>query len=133
MRNTKAGKDQILPISEQALSLLKDHPKHQSDCEYVFPSPKGCQWPRSSLVRVFKRISTRAKLPEDFRMLRGLRHQFGSMSAESGANIVKLRDLLLRHSDVRVSERYLHSSDERLRHRANRLGDKLDKLMGIKK
>ena len=28
-------------------------------------------------------------------MLRGLRHQFGSMSAESVANIVKLRDLLL--------------------------------------
>ncbi len=49
-------------------------------------------------------------------MLRGLRHQFGSMSAESGTNIVQLRDLLLRHSDVRVSERYLHSSDERLRH-----------------
>ena len=72
LRNTKAGKDQILPISEQALSLLKDHPKHQSDCEYVFPSPKGCQWPRSSLDRVFKRISTRAKLPEGFRMPYGL-------------------------------------------------------------
>ena len=64
-------------------------------------------------------------------MLHGLRHQFGSMSAESGANIVELRDLL-RHSDVRVSERYLHSSDERLRHRANKLGDKLNKLRGVK-
>ena len=65
-------------------------------------------------------------------MLRGLRHQFGSMSAESRANIVKLRDLLLRHSNVYVSERYLHSSDERLRHRANKLGDKLNKLRDVK-
>ena len=36
------------------------------------------------------------------------------MLAENGANLGELRDLL-RHSDVRVSQRYLHSSDERLR------------------
>jgi site-specific recombinase XerD len=49
------------------------------------------------------------------------------MLAENGANIVELRDLL-RHSDVRVSERYLHSNNERLRQVANKLGNHLDKI-----
>ena len=121
LRDTKAGRDQTLPLSEQAFSLLENHPRHQSNCDYVFPSPQGCQWSKSSLDRVFKRIAARSNLPKGFRLLHGLRHQYGSMLAENGANIVELRDLL-RHSDVRVSERYLHSSDERLRKRANVLG-----------
>ena len=132
LRDTKAGKDQILPLSKQAISLLENHPKHQSDCHYVFPSPQGCQWSRSSLDRVFKRVALRANLPEGFRLLHGLRHQYGSMLAENGANIVELRDLL-RHSDVRVSERYLHSSDERLRRMADKLGNQLDQLITVAK
>nr|ADI19052.1 integrase [uncultured delta proteobacterium HF0070_07E19] len=127
LRDTKAGKDQTLPLSEKALSLLENHPRHQSGCDYVFPSPQGCQWSRSSLDRVFKRIASRSNLPEGFRLLHGLRHQYGSMLAENGANIVELRDLL-RHSDVRVSERYLHSSDEHLRKRINLLGNQLESL-----
>ena len=51
---------------------------------------------------------------------------------ENGANIVELRDLL-RHSDVRVSERYLHSSDERLRRMADKLGNQLDQLITVAK
>ena len=127
LRDTKSGSDQTLPLSKQALHLLNNHPKHYSKCKYVFPSPQGCQWSRSSLDRVFKRVAERAELPKGFRLLHGLRHQYGSMLAENGANIVELRDLL-RHSDVRVSERYLHSNNERLRQVANKLGDQLDKI-----
>ena len=124
LRDTKAGSDQTHPLSEQALEILSNQPKHASGCDYVFPSPQGCQWARSTLDRVFKRVAAKAKLPEGFRLLHGLRHQYGSMLAESGANIVELRDLL-RHSDVRVSQRYLHSSDERLRSMTNKLGANL--------
>ena len=87
----------------------------------------GNLWNCRSLGRVFARIRQRAELPKGFRLLHGLRHQYGSMLAENGANIVELRDLL-RHSDVRVSERYLHSNNERLRQVANKLGNQLDKI-----
>ena len=93
----------------------------------VYPTPNGNLWNCRSLGRVFARIRQRAELPKGFRLLHGLRHQYGSMLAENGANIVELRDLL-RHSDVRVSERYLHSNNERLRQVANKLGNQLDKI-----
>ena len=121
LRNTKAGKDQRLPISENAAALLHSQPRMEG-CPFVFPSPTGKRWPLATLDRVFKRLRKRADLPEGFRVLHGLRHQYGSMLAEAGANLVELRDLL-RHSDVRISQRYLHSSEDRLRTMANRMGE----------
>lgn len=127
LRETKAGKDQLLPLSQGAITLLKNHVRHENAPQLVFPTPNGNLWNCRSLGRVFARIRQRAELPKGFRLVHGLRHQYGSMLAENGANIVELRDLL-RHSDVRVSERYLHSNNERLRQVANKLGDQLDKI-----
>ena len=127
LRETKAGKDQLLPLSQGAITLLKNHGRHENAPQLVFPTPNGNLWNCRSLGRVFARIRQRAELPKGFRLLHGLRHQYGSMLAENGANIVELRDLL-RHSDVRVSERYLHSNNERLRQVANKLGNQLDKI-----
>ena len=124
LRDTKAGKDQLLPISEDVIQLLLDHPRHPNNSYLVFPSPQGCQWSKSSLDRVFKRISSRADLPSGFRLLHGLRHQYGSKLAEAGATIVEIRDLM-RHSDVQVSERYLHTTKDHLLKMANRLAANL--------
>jgi integrase len=124
LRDTKAGKDQLLPISEDAIQLLLDQPRHPNNSALVFPSPQGCQWSKSSLDRVFKRISSRADLPPGFRLLHGLRHQYGSKLAEAGATIVEIRDLM-RHSDVQVSERYLHTTKDHLLKMANRLAANL--------
>ena len=124
LRDTKAGKDQLLPISEDAIQLLLDHPRHPNNSSLVFPSPQGCQWSKSSLNRVFKRIFSRADLPSGFRLLHGLRHQYGSNLGEAGATIVEIRDLM-RHSDVQVSERYLHTIKDHLLKMANRLATNL--------
>ena len=43
LRDTKAGKDQLLPISEDAIRLLLDDPRHPNNSSLVFPSPQGCQ------------------------------------------------------------------------------------------
>ena len=44
--------------------------------------------------------------------------------AEAGATIVEIRDLM-RHSDVQVSERYLHTTQDHLLKRANQLAANL--------
>ena len=124
LRDTKAGKDQLLPISEDAIQLLLGHPRYPNNSSLVFPSPQGCQWSKSSLDRVFKRIFSRADLPSGFRLLHGLRHQYGSKLGEAGATIVEIRDLM-RHSDVQVSERYLHTTKDHLLKMANRLAANL--------
>jgi len=132
LRETKAGKDQLLPLSQGAITLLENHGRHENAPQLVFPTPNGNLWNCRSLGRVFYRIRQRAELPKGFRLLHGLRHQYGSMLAENGASIVELRDLL-RHSDVRVSERYLHTNNERLRQVANKLGNQLDQLITVAK
>ena len=71
LRDTKAGKDQLLPLSEDAIQLLLDHPRHPNNFSLIFPSPQGYQWSKSSLDRVFKRISSRTELPSGFRLLHG--------------------------------------------------------------
>ena len=43
LSDTKAGKDQLLPMSEDAIQLLLDHPRHPNNSYPVFPSPQGCQ------------------------------------------------------------------------------------------
>ena len=53
-----------------------------------------------------------------------VRHQYGSKLAEAGATIVEIRDLM-RHSDVQVSERYLHTTKDHLLKRANQLAANL--------
>ena len=127
LRSTKAGKDQLIPLSQGAITSLKNYGRHENAPQLVFPTPNGNLWNCRSLGRVFARIRQRVELPKGFRLLHRLRHQYGSMLAENEANIVELRDLL-RHSDVLLSERYLHSNNKRLRQVANKLGNHLDKI-----
>ena len=124
LSDTKAGKDPLLPMSEDVIQLLLNHPRHPNNSYLVFPSPQGCQWSKSSLDRVFKRISSSAQLPPGFGLLYGLRHQYGSKLAEVGATIGEIRDLM-RHSDVQVSERYLYTNKDHLLKIANRLAANL--------
>ena len=42
LRDTKAGKDQLLPMQKDAIQLLLDHPRHPNNSYPVFPSPQGC-------------------------------------------------------------------------------------------
>ena len=86
LSDTKAGKDQLLPMSEDAIQLLLDHPRHPNNSYLVFPLPQGCQWSKSSLDRVFKRISSRAQLPPGFRLLHGLRASIRKQVSRGGSH-----------------------------------------------
>ena len=70
------------------------------------------------------RVKKKAGLPEDFRPLHGLRHNFASRLASSGQVYMYTLQKLLTHESPQMTQRYAHLRDEALR-RAASLADSL--------
>ena len=70
------------------------------------------------------RVKKKAGLPEDFRPLHGLRHNFASRLASSGQVDMYTLQKLLTHESPQMTQRYAHLRDEALR-RAASLADSL--------
>lgn len=61
----KAGTEHRVPLSLQAISILKNMPK-LVDCPYVFPSPKSAELSNMALLGVMRRMEVDA-VPHGFR------------------------------------------------------------------
>ena len=70
------------------------------------------------------RVKKKAGLPEDFRPLHGLRHNFASRLASSGQVDMYTLQKLLTHESPQMTQRYAHLRDEALRRGAS-LADSL--------
>lgn len=108
LMNPKGGKSQTLPISEQALDVLKDIPRTS---EYLFPGKGGGQ--RTNFKGPWGRIRKAAGLPEDFR-LHGLRHHFASTLVSNGVDLAVVKELLT-HKDAATTQRYAHLQPDALK------------------
>lgn len=113
--NPKGGKTQTLPISEQALAVLKDIPRTS---EFLFPGRGGKQ--RTDFKGPWDRIRKAAELPEDFR-LHGLRHHFASTLVSNGVDLAVVRELLT-HKDMTTTQRYAHLQPDALKKAALQSG-----------
>jgi integrase len=121
---TKNGKVGIVRLNALAWSVLDSLPRSSPE---VFPEVKDARKrivnsPQNVSV-CFKRVCREAKI-EDFR-LHDLRHTFASRLVNDG---VPLQDVstLLRHSDLRMTQRYAHLEPGRLQSSVERL----DAIMG---
>lgn len=61
----KAGKEHIVPLSNQVIHLLKQVPRHEG-CEYVFCAPRGGMLSDMALSAVLRRMGVEA-VPHGFR------------------------------------------------------------------
>ena len=94
---------------------MKEHPDTES--EFVFPGEGGQL--RKKSPRSLNRIKLKAQLPEDFRMLQGLRHVYASHLASSGkVDLYKLQKLLT-HKSPLMTQRYAHLRNEALMDASN--------------
>jgi integrase len=111
VRNTKNGKDRLVQINKIAraelLNLVRQADKH----EYLFQNPKTNTYTKD-VKHAFQRAREDAKLV-NFRF-HDLRHTFGSRLAEMGVDSFTIMELM-RHSDLRMTERYVHATDPRKR------------------
>jgi integrase/ribosomal protein L37E len=120
LRNTKGGKDESLPISDEALKIILKAKKlmPHRNCPYVFPNRWGEK--RSSLGNTWTKIKASANLPPKFRF-HGLRHTYASYLASSGKVSQYTLQKLLTHKSPQMTQRYAHLFDQTLREGANLL------------
>lgn len=110
---TKERRTEIVPISEEAITLLNSLPR---DGQFVFPG----RLPNTSLTDIsaaWEQILNNAEL-DDVR-LHDLRHNFASYLVSGGESLEKV-GALLGHSQPATTMRYAHLADRSLRDAANR-------------
>ncbi|MBP9014276.1 MAG: site-specific integrase [Smithella sp.] len=132
IRNPKGGVSQKIPMNEQARHVLENHPKTQIKkdkdnpkySEYIFVGIGGK--PFTEIWRRVNPIKEAAELPEDFRVLHGLRHTYASMLASSGKVDLYTLQKLLTHKSPIMTQRYAHLRDEALKNASTLAGQIID-------
>ena len=125
LRTPKGGKTTTLPLSVQAIEVLRSLDVTSS---FVFPGKKGKKPGEDDKQRTdFKgpwlRIRKAAGLPNDFRF-HGLRHHFASTLVSSGVDLGIVRELLT-HKHVGTTERYAHFRPDAIKDAAAKAGELL--------
>ncbi|MFN6935444.1 MAG: tyrosine-type recombinase/integrase [Tsuneonella sp.] len=100
---SKSGKARHVPLSEQALAVLKSVPRFEN-CPFVLPNPKT-RLPYTSVYNSWDRARREAHLP-DFRM-HDARHTHASQLVSSGHSLY-LVSKVLGHAQMKSSARYAH-------------------------
>jgi integrase len=126
LRDTKGGKDQIIPMNAEARKILENH--ERTDSLFVFPGRSGQK--RVDIKKTVNRIKDAAGLPKEFRALHGLRHVYASMLASSGKVDMYTLQKLLTHKSPQMTQRYAHLRDESLRAASELAGDIVKTVMG---
>ncbi len=118
IRSPKGGKTQTLPVSPQALEVLRSLDVRSP---YVFPGKNGRQ--RTDFKGPWLRIRQAARLPGNFRF-HGLRHHFASTLVSNGVDL-SIVQALLTHKDARTTQRYSHLKPGAMREAALKSGELL--------
>ena len=110
VRSGKKGQYPTIPMNEMAEKVLAEHAHVPGSSKFVFPGRNGKK--RTECKRALLRIRKNAGLPEDFRLLQGLRHVYATMLVSSGkADLETLQSLLTQKSPL-MTQRYAHLLDQ---------------------
>jgi integrase len=115
LKETKGGTDTTIPLSDPAREVIEG--RIRTDSPYIFPGRYGGK--RIDIKKALQKIRIRAKLPQGFRPLHGLRHVFASGLASSGEVDLYTLQRLLTHKSPMMTQRYAHLTDAVLKRGAN--------------
>ena len=126
-KNTKNGETLSFPLNQRAKAILAEA-KRLKISKYVFPSSSGHHY-KAGLSLAWSRLRKRLKRDGilDLTGVRfhDLRHTYASHLASSGSVDIYTLKTLLGHKDIKLTERYSHLSNERLRTSTEVLDDNL--------
>jgi integrase len=115
---TKTGRPRELPMNSEVRNLLLEIRPAHSDGP-VIPSPKTGKG-IVDFKRAFRGACDKAQI--EGLHFHDLRHTFGTRAADSGADAFTIAELL-GHSDLRMTKRYTHATDQRKRAAVERLAE----------
>lgn len=110
----KSKKTNTIPLNDSALQILKEA-SSQHDFNTIFANPDTGK-AFTSITRVWYRLRKQAGISK--MRIHGIRHQFADLLVSSGRSLYDVQ-VLLRHSDPRVSQRYAKISMHTLKTAAN--------------
>jgi len=121
VKSDKKGYQPTIPLNEMAEKVLVEHAHTENGSKFVFPGRGGKK--RTECKRPLLRIRKKAGLPDDFRILQGLRHVYASMLVSSGkVDLETLQSLLTQKSPL-MTQRYAHLLDESRTNSENIIAD----------
>lgn len=122
VEKTKSGKVRFIPINEDLFKLLLKLKSENGQSPFVFLNP-ATKRPFLDMKTPFKRACRMSGI-EGLRF-HDLRHTFATRLVAKGVDIETIKELLGHHS-IAITQRYLHSSDERKRKAVEILSKKSD-------
>jgi integrase len=125
LRDPKSGKDDIIPLNDQARAVLESNIRTKS--EYVFPGRNGKK--RTNAQKSINIIKKAAGLPKETRPLHSLRHTFASLAVSSGEIDLYTLQKLTTHKTFSQLQRYAHLADKRIKQGGNAAGNAIEKII----
>jgi integrase len=113
-KTAKSKKSSTIPLNESALLILEEACKMHK-FEVIFANPNTGK-PFTTITRVWYRLRKEAGISK--MRIHATRHQFADMVVSSGRSLYDVQ-VLLRHSDPRVSQRYARLSMNTLKEAAS--------------
>jgi len=106
---SKSGKTKFVPMNDQCYKALTDWKYLSTKSDLVFPRSNGQI--RRGVCREFLTLMGEAGI-NDFRF-HDMRHDFASKLVQKGVDIYQVKELL-RHDDIRMTQRYSHLAPSQL-------------------
>lgn len=133
IRDPKGKKRTSIPMNRLAKEILESQTKWRDKkfpgSQYIFPGKKGARRVDCSAVN---RIKKKTKLPKEFRIFHGLRHNFGVTLANSGEFSLDMIGELLTHKSAAMTKRYSQFLPGTLKKASNQAADLIQEQIKAK-
>ena len=117
----------ILPLSADAIGVLKEQRQKAGNSPWVFPSPTGGPMSPDSVLHMLHRVLKRAGLPEV--RFHDLRHTFATLALQNGVDIKTVSGMLGHFSAGFTLDTYAHVTTSAKQEAANTMGNVLSGVL----
>ncbi|NIP37785.1 MAG: tyrosine recombinase XerC [Candidatus Dadabacteria bacterium] len=112
----KGNKERIVPVGKKAIESLLEYLQKREilkpGTDYIFINNRGTKISERSIGRIVKKFAEAASLSKNISP-HALRHSFATHLLGSGADLRAIQDML-GHSSLSVTQKYTHTSIERI-------------------
>lgn len=117
VETTKGRNKRWIPLSDQAYEIAKKHVGVRWPEEFLLVNPTTKRGYRQEFLR--RKWHAHSKL--NITLYEASRHSFCTQIVENGASLLEAKQLM-RHSDIRSTERYFHGSIAKMKDIVNKRG-----------
>jgi integrase len=113
-RKGQGAKAVTIPIHQEIFGHIKYRVQNNMPEAFIFVTETGIHYSESRLNRLWGAVRDKAGLDKGVRLYDAARHSFASQLINSGVSVYSVSHLL-GHSNIKTTEKYLHSDLEKLK------------------